>query len=203
MIAGLILAGGRASRMGGEDKALLPLGGVPLVARVIERLRPQVAILALNANGDPARFAAFGLPVIPDGLPDHPGPLAGLLAGLEWAAAEGAESLVTVAVDTPFFPGDLVARLAAAAAAAGAPAAVAASREPAGETVHGTFALWPVDRRADLAAALAAGKRRVRDWSAACGAATAVFSAAGEPFFNINTPEDLVRARGFPAASPA
>jgi len=198
LIAGVILAGGRATRMGGDDKALLPLAGRPLVAHVVERLRPQVDLLALNANGDSGRFACLGLPVIADGFPDFPGPLAGLLAGLEWAAEMGADAVVTAAVDTPFLPRDLVARLDAAAAGAGAVAAVAATRGPEGLTLHPTFGLWPVERRAALAEALATGSRRVRDWSAACGAATAVFDAEGEPFFNINTPDDLVRARGLP-----
>ena len=121
----MILAGGRATRMGGGDKGLLPLGGRPILAHVIERLAPQVERLALNANGDPARFAAFGLPVLADSVPGHAGPLAGVLAGLDWAAAEGAEAIVTAAADTPFFPRDLVARAAAAAAAAGTPLAMA------------------------------------------------------------------------------
>jgi molybdopterin-guanine dinucleotide biosynthesis protein A len=197
-IAGLILAGGRATRMGGEDKALLRLGGRPLVRHAIERLRPQVAILALNANGDPSRFACTGLPVIPDRVPGFAGPLAGLLAGLEWAAERGADAVVTVAVDTPFFPSDLVARLNAAAEAEGATAAVAATRGPKGVELHPTFGLWPVASRAALAEALAGGTRRVRDWSEACGAASVVFGDAGEPFFNVNTPDDLVRARALP-----
>jgi len=197
-IAGLILAGGRATRMGGEDKALLPLGGRPLVQHAIERLRPQVGMLALNANGDPSRFGCTGLQVIPDGVPGFAGPLAGLLAGLEWAAERGADAVVTVAVDTPFFPSDLVARLKAAAEEEGATAAVAATRGPKGVKLHPTFGLWPVDCRAALAEALATGTRRVRDWSEACGAVTLVFCDAGEPFFNVNTPDDLVRARALP-----
>ena len=197
-IAGLILAGGRATRMGGEDKALLPLDGRPLVQHAIERLRPQVGMLALNANGDPSRFACTGLPVIPDGVPGFAGPLAGLLAGLEWAAERGADAVVTVAVDTPFFPSDLVARLTAAAEAEGATAAVAATRGPKGVKPHPTFGLWPVACRGALAEALADGTRRVRDWSDACGAVTLVFHEAGEPFFNVNTPDDLVRARSLP-----
>jgi molybdopterin-guanine dinucleotide biosynthesis protein A len=197
-IAGLILAGGRATRMGGEDKALLPVAGRPLVEHAIERLRPQVSMLALSANGDPRRFAWTGLPVIPDGVPGFAGPLAGILAGLEWAAERGADAVVSVAVDTPFFPSDLVARLKAAAEAEGATAAVAATRGPKGVRPHPTFGLWPVAGRGALAAAMADGMRRVRDWSAACGAATAVFDAEGEPFFNLNTPDDLVRARALP-----
>jgi molybdopterin-guanine dinucleotide biosynthesis protein A len=110
----------------------------------------------------------------------------------------GADAVATAAVDTPFLPSDLVTRLRAAAAAAGAEAAVAATRGPEGLKLHPAFGLWPVERRGALADALAAGRRRVRDWSAACGASTAVFDTEGDPFFNINTPDDLVRARGLP-----
>ena len=102
---GVILAGGLASRMGGGDKSLRPLAGRRVIDHVLERLRPQVTHMALNANGDPARFAAFDLPVIADSMAEFPGPLAGILAGMDWAAAEGAEHILTVAADTPFFPG--------------------------------------------------------------------------------------------------
>ena len=124
-IGGVILAGGRSRRMGGGDKCLAPLDGRPLLAHAIDRLAPQVGPLVLNANGDPARFAAFGLPVIADGFPGFAGPLAGVLAGLDWAAGSGLAAVVTVPADTPFFPEDMVARLAAAMARADAPAAVA------------------------------------------------------------------------------
>jgi molybdenum cofactor guanylyltransferase len=136
MIAGVILAGGRATRMGGGDKGLLPLGGRPLLAHVVARLGPQVDRLALNANGDPARFAGFGLPVVADSVPGHAGPLAGVL---DWAAAKGAEAIATAAADTPFFPADLVAGLRAAAAAAAVPLAVAATPP---DDWHPTFGLW-------------------------------------------------------------
>lgn len=105
---GVILAGGLATRMGGGDKALLSVGGQTLLHRVIHRLQPQVAGIAVNANGDAARFDGFGLPVLPDSINGFPGPLAGVLAGLDWAAEQGAESIVTVAADTPFFPANLV-----------------------------------------------------------------------------------------------
>ena len=114
-VAGVILAGGRATRMGGGDKGLRMLGGQSLMDRVIARLAPQCGAMALNANGDPARFGDLGLPVLSDSLPDHPGPLAGVLAGLDWAAQMGVPAIVTAAADTPFFPNDLVARLQAAA----------------------------------------------------------------------------------------
>lgn len=126
-VAGVILAGGLSRRMGGGDKCLLPLGGRPILAHVIDRLRPQVGPLALNANGDPARFAAFGLEVVADDFPGFAGPLAGLLAGMDWAAARGLPLVVTAAADTPFFPRDLVARLRAAMAETGAPIALAAT----------------------------------------------------------------------------
>jgi molybdopterin-guanine dinucleotide biosynthesis protein A len=188
MIAGVILAGGRASRMGGSDKGLLPLAGRPILARVIDRLRPQVDALALNANGDPARFAAFGLPVLADSVPGHPGPLAGVLAGMDWAAAQGASALVTAAADTPFFPADLVARLRAAG-----PFAMAATPGEAGPERHPTFALWPVSLRDDLCAALASGLRKVIAWTDPHGCATVLFPDP-QAFFNVNTPEDLARA---------
>ena len=111
---GVILAGGLATRMGGGDKALREVAGQRLFDRVIDRLRPQVAGMAINANGEPDRFAEFALPVVPDDVADFPGPLAGVLAGMEWAASEGASHILTVAADTPFFPADLVARLSAA-----------------------------------------------------------------------------------------
>jgi len=193
-VAGVILAGGRATRMGGGDKGLRQVAGRPLLARVIERIAPQVGRLALNANGDPARFAAFGLPVIADSLPDHPGPLAGVLAGLDWAAGIGAEAVVTVAADTPFFPADLVAGLRAAAG----PSGLALAASPDGEGVlrrHPTFGLWPVALRDDLRAALEGGLRKIVLWTDAHGAGRAAFPATPfDPFFNVNSPEDLALA---------
>lgn len=190
----IILAGGRASRMGGGDKGLLCVGGQSLLARVIARLAPQCAPLALNANGDPTRFAGFGLPVLADSLPDMPGPLAGILVGLDWAAAQGAGAVISVAADTPFLPFDLAARLQAAAGPSGL--SLAASRETGGGLVqHPTFGLWPVTLRSDLRAALLAGQRRVRSFAAGNAAGVAVWDAAPyDPFFNVNTPEDLARA---------
>lgn len=189
---GVILAGGRAARMGGGDKGLLPLGGTTLLDHVIGRLGPQVGALALNANGDPARFARFALPVLPDSVPGHPGPLAGVLAGLDWAAGQGAEYIVTAAADTPFLPGDLVERLRLAARDEGSAIAIAATESGP----QPTFGLWPVALRDDLRAALAGGLRKVTDWSDRHRAATARFSdAAGDPFFNVNTPEDLACAQ--------
>lgn len=195
-LLGVILAGGRSSRMGGGDKSLLLLEGRPLLAHVVERLGPQVAEMALNANGDPARFAAFGLSVVADEGEERPGPLAGVLAGLDHAAAHGYARIVTVAADTPFFPTDLVGRLAAAAEADDAPIALAATPDPRGGAArHPTFGLWPVALREDLRRALADGVRKIVAWTDGHGAASAVFDAGPpDPFFNVNTPADLVEA---------
>ncbi len=195
MIGGVVLAGGRSRRMGGGDKALLPLGGRPLLAWVVERLAPQVDRVALNANGDPARFAAFGLPVLPDSLSGHPGPLAGVLAGLDWAADQGLPLVVTAAADTPFFPETLVEGLLASRARTGLPLAVAVTVDPErGRGPHPTFGLWQTDLRGDLRAALRGGTRRVLDWTARHGCAEAVFDGGEAPFFNVNAPADLDRA---------
>ena len=188
---GVILAGGKATRMGGGDKGLLPLGEGTILDQVIARLAPQVAGMALNANGDAARFAALGMPVLADSIEGHPGPLAGVLAGLDWAAGQGAESIVTVAADTPFFPCDLVPRLQLAAEGMAQPLALAATpdgRQP-------TFGLWPVALRDDLRAALQEGLRKVVMWTDRHGGREALFNEAGEPFFNVNTPEDLGKAQ--------
>ena len=206
-VAGVILAGGLATRMGGGDKALLSLddrreAGRTLLDEVVARLRPQCARLVLNANGDAARFARFGLPVVADAGDDRPGPLAGILAGMDWAAANGLTAIVTVAADTPFFPLDLVARLHEAAAMAGLPIALAASPDDAGTMRrHPTFGLWPVHLREDLRATLADGQRKVVAFADRHGAAVAAFAGGPpDPFFNVNTPADLAQARSIPAA---
>ena len=192
---GVILAGGRATRMGGGDKGLLTIGGETLLSRVVDRISPQVAGLALNANGDPARFAGFGLPVLPDSVAEWPGPLAGVLAGLDWAAEEGADTIVTVAADTPFFPCDLVPRLLLAAEDMEAPLALAATPDAErGRVRHPTFGLWPVALRDDLRAALDEGVRKVVLWTDRHGGREALFDEPGDPFFNVNTPEDLATA---------
>lgn len=193
-LPGIILAGGRATRMGGGDKGFRSVAGRRLIDHVIERLADQCAPLAINANGDPARFAEFGLPILPDSLPDHPGPLAGVLAGLDWAAGIGADAIVTVAADTPFFPHDLVVRLRAVAGPSGL--ALAASRDAEGRLwQHPTFGLWPVALRDDLRAALQGGLRKIVLWTERHGAGIAEFpSDPFDPFFNINTPEDIAEA---------
>ncbi len=196
-VAGVILAGGRASRMGGGDKTLLEVAGRPLLAHVIARLRPQVSEIALNANGDPGRFAAFGLPVVPDTVEGFAGPLAGVLAGLRWAAARGHEAIVTAAGDTPFFPETLSTRLAEAARTKGVPLACAATTDPErGLSEHPTFGLWPVALADDLEEALLHGQvRKVILWTSRHGCARALFDDAGPyPFFNVNTPADLAEA---------
>jgi molybdopterin-guanine dinucleotide biosynthesis protein A len=190
----VILAGGRATRMGGGDKGLLTLGGQSLLDRVLERLSPQVGPIAINANGDAGRFARFGLPVLPDTVAGHPGPLAGVLAGLDWAAAQGFDTVVSVAADTPFLPCDLVPRLQLEAEGMRHPLVLAAS--PAGR--HPTFGLWPVALRADLAEALRDGLRKVVLWTDAHGCKVADFPGGEpDPFFNINTPEDLALAESY------
>ncbi|MBS9717492.1 molybdenum cofactor guanylyltransferase MobA [Pseudohalocynthiibacter aestuariivivens] len=196
---GVILAGGQARRMGGGDKGLLPLGGARILDHVIERLDPQVAELALNANGDATRFSEFGLPVIADSIEGFAGPLAGVLAGLDWAAKKGADHIVTAAADTPFFPADLVPQLILAAETLGTPIALAATPDPKrGVARHPTFGLWPVALRDDLRAALSDGLRKVVLWTDRHGAGQALFPVAAlDPFFNVNTAEDLALAEAY------
>jgi molybdopterin-guanine dinucleotide biosynthesis protein A len=200
-LVGLLLAGGQSRRMGGGDKALRELGGISLLARVIERVRPQVETLLLNANGDPARFAAFGLPVVADSVPGFAGPLAGILAGLDWTAAHRPDcpAILSVATDAPFLPRDLAARLVRAAIEAGADLACAAS----GGRAHPVFGLWPVRLREDLRRAVSAeGIRKVDRWTARHRLVTVAFADQPvDPFFNANRPEDLEIAAGLLAAA--
>lgn len=185
---GVILAGGRATRMGGGDKGLRQLGGRTMLEHVIARLGGQVDGMALNANGDAARFAAFGLPVLPDGAAGQPGPLAGVLAGMDWAADSGASHIATAAADSPFLPLDMVQRLQETTDADHliALAATADGRQP-------TCGLWPVALRDDLRAALADGTRKIVAWTDRHGTALARFDDP-DAFFNVNTPDDLIRA---------
>jgi molybdenum cofactor guanylyltransferase len=188
---GVILAGGLARRIGGGDKGMIALGGQPMLARVVAALAPQCAGLVLNANGDPARFAAFGLPVVPDGVTGFAGPLAGVLAGLEWAASQS-KDVATMAADTPFAPPDLVVRLVAARRAAGAEIAVAAS----GGRRHHVVGLWPVTLAGELRRALVEeGLHKVEAFLARHAVAAAEWpDMPFDPFFNVNTPEDLALA---------
>lgn len=191
---GVILAGGQATRMGGGDKGMRMLGGQSLLARVEARLAPQVDQLALNANGDAARFADMGLPVIPDSIAGFAGPLAGVLAGMDWAASYGAETIVTAAADTPFFPCDLVPQLLLASEGMTHPLVLAATPDAKrGTARHPTFGLWPVALRDDLREALEGGLRKVVLWTQEHGGREALFPQE-EAFFNVNTPEDLARA---------
>jgi molybdopterin-guanine dinucleotide biosynthesis protein A len=199
-IAGIVMAGGLARRLGGGDKGLRLVGGRTLLDRVVERARPQVGDLALNANGDAARFAALGLPVVPDDVPGNPGPLAGILAGLDWAAASFPDAawVASFAADTPFFPPDLVARLADARSDANAEAACAAS----GGRLHPVFGLWPVAARSELRRALVeSGLRKVEAWARRGRLAIAEFSTTPfDPFVNVNTPADLAEVERLAAA---
>ncbi len=207
-IGGVLLAGGLSRRMGGGDKALVPLAGRPLARHIAERLAPQVDALVVNANGDPARFAMLGLPVVPDETSDFAGPLAGVMAALNRFARTNPEieAVVSVAGDAPFVPGDLVARLAGALATHGdARVAVAASR---GRRHHVT-GLWRMAAAAEIAAALARGERRAETMVDRLGVVTVPFAdleiggAAVDPFFNINTPEELAQAERLLACAPS
>jgi molybdopterin-guanine dinucleotide biosynthesis protein A len=190
----VLLAGGLSRRMGGGDKCLRAIGGETLLQRVIARVRPQVGTLVINANGDAARFAAFGLPVVADAVEGYAGPLAGVLTGLLWARAHApdARDIATVPTDGPFVPRDLVARLVAARAAAGADLVQAAS----GGQVHPVVGLWPVRLLEDLRRAVVdEGVRKVDVWTGRHRLATAEFSTEPvDPFFNANHPEDLAEA---------
>ena len=200
---GLILAGGLARRMGGGDKPRTTIGGTTILARVIERMQPQCTRLILNANGDPARFADTGLPVIADDVPDFAGPLAGMLAGLDWAASHSPDTpyVASVPGDCPFLPRDLVTRLHEARAASGLPLACARS----GEWRHPVVGLWPVALRDDLRQALIRdGLRKIEIWTARHGVALADWPPEPvDPFFNVNTPEDAAVAGRIAVQHPA
>jgi molybdopterin-guanine dinucleotide biosynthesis protein A len=186
MPTAVVLAGGRGRRMGGADKALLSLGGRTLLANVVDRIRPQVRAMVLNANGDAERFAAYGLEVVADTLAGFPGPLAGVLAGMRWSAWRypGVTTMLSVPADTPFLPGDLVARL-----MAGRTTAAIACASSGGRT-HPVVAVWPVASADALEAALRSGAGRVDAWQAGQGVVAVAFEGA-QGFLNVNTPEDL------------
>ncbi len=192
-VVGVLLAGGQSRRMGGGDKNLRQLGGRPILDRVIERLQPQVGRLILNANGDPGRFARTGLTVVPDSVEGFVGPLAGVLAGLDWAAANvpAAMWVVTAATDAPFLPADLVARLVVATEEGAELVCAASHGQP-----HPVIGLWAVRFREDLRRAVVVeGVRKVDAWTARHRLAVVDFPADPvDPFFNVNTPEDLAAA---------
>jgi molybdopterin-guanine dinucleotide biosynthesis protein A len=204
-IIGIVLAGGKSSRMGGGNKALLPLGGRPLLSHVVARLRPQVAEIVLNANDDSGRFAAFGLPLVADRLAGQMGPPAGVHAGLAWAKANrpGSRFVITVAADTPFFPADLVSRFCAATSITNPKLVVARSESG----VHPVFGLWPVSLAPHLEDSLRRGARKALDFVAAQQAKEVAFppleirGRAVDPFFNLNRPEDLAEAEALLGAT--
>lgn len=190
-VAGVLLAGGQSRRMGGGDKCLRGLGGRTILDHIIARARPQVSTLVLNANGDPARFAAYGLPVTPDTVEGFAGPLAGVLAGLDWATehAPDCDWLASFATDAPFLPKDLVTRLLAVVQVEDADLACAVSD---GRN-HPVFGLWPLRLREELRAAMLKEEiRKVDRWTGRYGLALAEFDVDGiDPFFNANRPDDL------------
>jgi molybdopterin-guanine dinucleotide biosynthesis protein A len=191
---GLVLAGGLARRMGGGDKALIEIGGKTILSRVLATLKPQCDAIILNANGDTTRFAAYGLPVVSDDIPDFAGPLAGILAGLDWMAAHRPDLqwMVSVPGDCPFLPGDLVARLHDARERAGTQLACAKS----GDWRHPVVGLWNVALRDDLRRAIIdEDLHKIEIWTARHGIALAEWlDRPVDPFFNVNTPEDRARA---------
>ena len=194
-IAAVLLAGGQGRRMAadgqGSDKPLRLLGGRTLLDHAIARVAPQVGGMVLNANGVSARFVAWGLPVVADSLPDFAGPLAGILAGMRWAAANGFADVLSVATDTPFLPNDLVLRLDAARRQLGVPIACAAS----GGWTHPVIGLWDVTLADMLETDLRAGMRKIDSWTARHGVAQTEFAIEGfDPFFNVNRPQDLAEA---------
>jgi molybdenum cofactor guanylyltransferase len=191
---GLVLAGGLARRMGGGDKARIRVAGKTILERVLACLKPQCATVIINVNGDATRFADTSLPAVADSVPGFAGPLAGILAGLDWAAVHrpAIADIVSVPGDCPFLPGDLVSRLAAARAGAGVPLACARS----GDWRHPVVGLWPVALREDLRKALVEkDMRKIEAWTARHGVAIADWPATPvDPFFNVNTPADVAEA---------
>lgn len=193
---GLVLAGGLARRMGGGDKARIELGGVTILDRVLATLSAQCTGIIINANGDPARFADTGLEVVPDNVEGHPGPLAGILAGLDWLSRQhnGVEWILSVPGDCPFLPDDLVERLHTARRKMGAGVPLACARS--GEWRHPVVGLWPLALREDLRKALVQEDlRKIEVWTARHGVAIADWPVEPiDPFFNVNTPDDAARA---------
>jgi molybdopterin-guanine dinucleotide biosynthesis protein A len=206
-VTGVILAGGQSRRMGGGDKGLLELAGKPMLVHVIERLAPQVGGLVINANGDPARFACLGLPVVADTIPDFAGPLAGVLAGMRWARANtpAARFIATAAGDAPMLPADLVSRC--LKALEDRPGGIALAQS--GGELHPVIGLWPVALADDLEAQLRTGVRKVVAWTDRHGTVPVPFAfvevgrAAIDPFFNANTPQELDALRAALTAAAA
>ena len=199
-IPGIILAGGLSRRMGGGDKGLLMLGETSIIERVIDKILPQVASLAININGDSSRFPDYKLPIIPDSIKGYLGPLSGILAGMEWAFKNGNRYIATVAADTPFLPDDLIKRLHAMVKSKNLNIGIAASRILSGDDVfiHPTFGIWEVALKDDLRDALANDTRKIMFWAKKFKLDYYYFDTSdklSDPFFNINTPDDLEEAK--------
>ena len=199
-IPGIILAGGLSRRMGGGDKGLLMLGKTTIIERVIDKILPQVGSLAININGDSSRFPDYKLPIIPDSIKGYLGPLSGILAGMEWAFKNGNRYIATVAADTPFLPDDLIKRLHAMVKSKNLNIGIAASRILSGDDVfiHPTFGIWEVALKDDLRDALANDTRKIMFWAKKFKLDYYYFDTSdklSDPFFNINTPDDLEEAK--------
>ena len=199
-IPGIILAGGLSRRMGGGDKGLLMLGETSIIERVIDKILPQVGSLAININGDSSRFPDYKLPIIPDSIKGYLGPLSGILAGMEWAFKNGNRYIATVAADTPFLPDDLIKRLHAMVKSKNLNIGIAASRILSGDDVfiHPTFGIWEVALKDDLRDALANDTRKIMFWAKKFKLDYYYFDTSdklSDPFFNINTPDDLEEAK--------
>ena len=199
-IPGIILAGGLSRRMGGGDKGLLMLGKTTIIERVIDKISPQVGSLAININGDSSRFPDYKLPIIPDSIKGYLGPLSGILAGMEWAFKNGNSYIATVAADTPFLPDDLIKKLHAMVKSKNLNIGIAASRILSGDDVfiHPTFGIWEVALKDDLRDALANDTRKIMFWAKKFKLDYYYFDTSdklSDPFFNINTPDDLEEAK--------
>ena len=199
-IPGIILAGGLSRRMGGGDKGLLMLGETSILERVIDKVLPQVGSLAININGDSSRFPDYQLPIIPDSIKGYLGPLSGILAGMEWAFKNGNKYIATVAADTPFLPDDFIKRLYAMVKSKNLNIGIAASRILSGDDVfiHPTFGIWEVALKDDLRDALANDTRKIMFWAKKFKLDYYYFDTSdklSDPFFNINTPDDLEEAK--------
>ena len=199
-IPGIILAGGLSRRMGGGDKGLLMLGKTTIIERVIDKILPQVNSLAININGDSSRFPDYKLPIIPDSIKGYLGPLSGILAGMEWAFKNGNRYIATVAADTPFLPDDFIKRLHAMVKSKNLNIGIAASRILSGDDVfiHPTFGIWEVALKDDLRDALANDTRKIMFWAKKFKLDYYYFDTSdklSDPFFNINTPDDLEEAK--------
>ena len=199
-IPGIILAGGLSRRMGGGDKGLLMLGETSIIERVIVKILPQVGSLAININGDSSRFPDYKLPIIPDSIKGYLGPLSGILAGMEWAFKNGNRYIATVAADTPFLPDDFIKRLHAMVKSKNLNIGIAASRILSGDDVfiHPTFGIWEVALKDDLRDALANDTRKIMFWAKKFKLDYYYFDTSdklNDPFFNINTPDDLEEAK--------